>query len=134
MTNIKWYITKKICHDADYGLDKLATAGTRLKSVLLYHIHPSGSLTLGQLSAAGNLTTVLGQDLNANYPLQASTNTTNGVSSHSNCLALHFPINFLLSPLCSVQGLPRSLVSVSIGHLQGFTRSKQSMPSEFPSM
>lgn len=75
--------------------------------MLLYHIHPSGSLTLGQLSAAGNLTTVLGQDLNANYPLQASTNTTNGVSSHSNYVTLHFPINSLPSPLCSVQGLPR---------------------------
>lgn len=67
-------------YGADYGLDKLATAGTRLKSVLLYHISPNGSLTLDQLGAAGNLTTVLGQDLNASYPLLAGVNSTNGVS------------------------------------------------------
>ncbi len=64
---------------ADYGLDKLATAGTRLKSVLLYHISPNGSLTPDQLGAAGNLTTVLGRDLNASYPLLAGVNSTNGV-------------------------------------------------------
>ena len=66
---------------ADVGLAQLAAAGTRLKSVLLYHIHPNDSLTLGQLSEAGNLSTVLGQDLNADYPLTTSTNATNGVSA-----------------------------------------------------
>lgn len=67
------------CLCADYGLDKLAAAGTKLKSVLLYHIHPNGSLSLDQLSAPGNISTVLGQDLNAPYPLQTGANATNGV-------------------------------------------------------
>lgn len=62
--------------------------------MLLYHIHPNGSLTLDQLSAAGNLSTVLGQDLSADYPLTTSTNATNGVGS---CVALLLRLALRLS-------------------------------------
>lgn len=50
-----------------------------MKSVLLYHISPDGSYSLQQLAAGGNLTTMLGNELRANYPLQLGTNSTNGV-------------------------------------------------------
>lgn len=66
---------------ADFGLNQLAQSGSRLKSVLLYHIMPGGAFSLDQLAAAGNVTTLLGQDLNAPYPLQWGKNATGDVSA-----------------------------------------------------
>lgn len=66
---------------ADFGLAQLAQSGSRLKSVLLYHMMPGGAFTLDQLASAGNVTTLLGQDLNASYPLQWGKNSTGDVSS-----------------------------------------------------
>ncbi len=66
--------------NADFGLDQLAQSGSRLKSVLLYHIMPGGAYTLDQLAGAGNVTTLLGKDLNAPYPLQWGQNNTGDVS------------------------------------------------------
>ena len=65
---------------ADFGLAQLAQSGSRLKSVLLYHMMPGGAFTLDQLAGAGNVTTLLGQDLNASYPLQWGKNGTGDVS------------------------------------------------------
>ena len=66
---------------ADFGLAQLAQSGSRLQSVLLYHIMPGGAYTLDQLAGAGNVTTLLGSDLGANatYPLQWGTNSTGDV-------------------------------------------------------
>ena len=63
----------------DFGLDQLAKSGTRLKSVLLYHVLPGGAYSVAQLKAATRANTVLGQDLNAAYPVQLSANATQGV-------------------------------------------------------
>ena len=49
--------------------------------MLLYHIMPGGAYTMDQLAGAGNVTTLLGQDLNAPYPLQWGKNNTGDVSS-----------------------------------------------------
>ena len=65
---------------ADFGLAQLAQSGSRLKSVLLYHMMPGGAFSLDQLASAGNVTTLLGQDLNASYPLQFGKNSTGDVS------------------------------------------------------
>ncbi|CAL8466019.1 g5555 [Coccomyxa elongata] len=111
----------KIITGTDYGLDKLATAGTRLKSVLLYHISPNGSLTLDQLGAAGNLTTVLGQDLNASYPLLAGVNSTNGavvdglfpgnsaniLGSFTVCNSTVYLVDTVLLPAASLEAIPQ---------------------------
>ena len=66
---------------ADFGLAQLAQSGSRLQSVLLYHIMPGGAYTLDQLAGAGNVTTLLGSDLGANatYHLQWGTNSTGDV-------------------------------------------------------
>ena len=64
---------------ADFGLDQLAKSGTRLKSVLLYHVLPGGSFGLNQLAAAASANSLLGQDLSAAYPLRFATNSSNGV-------------------------------------------------------
>ena len=66
---------------ADFGLAQLAQSGSRLQSVLLYHIMPGGAYTLDQLAGAGNVTTLLGKDLGANatYPLQWGRNSTGDV-------------------------------------------------------
>ena len=72
----------------DFGLDQLAKSGTRLKSVLLYHVLPGGAYSAAQLAAATSADTVLGQDLSAAYPVQLSMNATNGVSPHRLCLAV----------------------------------------------
>ena len=63
---------------ADFGLAQLAQSGSRLQSVLLYHIMPGGAYALDQLAGAGNVTTLLGKDLGANatYPLQWGRNST----------------------------------------------------------
>lgn len=74
---------KFVCSCPDFGLDQLAKSGTRLKSVLLYHVLPGGAYSSAQLAAAGRANTVLGQDLNAAYPVQLSTNATHGVSGKS---------------------------------------------------
>ena len=90
---------------ADFGLAQLAQSGSRLKSVLLYHMMPGGAFTLDQLASAGNVTTLLGQDLNASYPLQWGKNSTGDVSSltghiHSKlpCFQLSQTWNFSLLP------------------------------------
>ena len=72
---------KRVVLCADFGLDQLAQSGSRLKSVLLYHIMPGGAYTLDHLAVTGNVTTLLGQDLNAPYPLQWGKNNTGDVSS-----------------------------------------------------
>ena len=68
---------------ADFGLRQLAQSGSRLKSVLLYHIMPGGAFTLDQLASAGNVTTLLGQDSSASYPLQWGKNSTGDVRPHN---------------------------------------------------
>ncbi|BDA48212.1 Uncharacterized protein sll1483 at N-terminal half [Coccomyxa sp. Obi] len=111
----------KIITGTDYGLDKLARAGTRLKSVLLYHISPNGSLNLDQLSTAGNLTTVLGRDLNASYPLLAGVNSTNGavvdglfpgnsaniLGSFTVCNSTVYLVDTVLLPAASLDAIPQ---------------------------
>ena len=64
---------------ADFGLDQLAKAGSKLQSVLLYHVLPNGAFTPAQLAAARSDNTLLGSNLTASYPLSFSTNATNGV-------------------------------------------------------
>ncbi len=77
---------------ADFGLAQLAQSGSRLKSVLLYHMMPGGAFTLDQLAGAGNVTTLLGQDLNASYPLQWGKNSTGDVSLYYRPLHLQTPV------------------------------------------
>ncbi len=74
---------------ADFGLKQLAQSGSRLKSVLLYHIMPGGAFTLDQLASAGNVTTLLGQDSSASYPLQWGKNSTGDVRPHNPSPALN---------------------------------------------
>ena len=71
---------KCVVVSADFGLAQLAQSGSRLKSVLLYHMMPGGAFSLDQLANAGNVTTLLGQDLNTSYPLQFGKNSTGDVS------------------------------------------------------
>ena len=63
---------------------------------------PGGAFSLDQLASAGNVTTLLGQDLNASYPLQFGKNSTGDVSpfhwsTHLQEPVLPVPLTILLA-------------------------------------
>ncbi|CAL5228405.1 g11533 [Coccomyxa viridis] len=106
----------------DFGLAQLAQSGSRLKSVLLYHMMPGGAFSLDQLANAGNVTTLLGQDLNTSYPLQFGKNSTGDVvvsGLHTNntanilgsfpvCNSTVYITDLVLLPADSLQGIPQA--------------------------